>query len=199
MTVGRGISNTSACSARSPCSRISARSFSTRTAARRTVQTLIASYDAFSTKPRPFDPPRCDRASGSAGAGAGSGVPGPTSGADAWATATVRPVYRQGRARPPVSGRGVAPQNLQRLDALPQRLERGRHLVVVGRPLEVGEEHVVAKLHAPRPRLDLRQVDRAVGELAQHADERPGRLVVEAPEHDGGLGGGPSREVGGAA
>src|SRR5688572_3337180 len=56
MTSGRGNVRLSEWSAHSPCSRISARSFSTRTVARRTVHTLIGSYEALSTSTRPLVP-----------------------------------------------------------------------------------------------------------------------------------------------
>ena len=48
---------------------------------------------------------------------------------------------------------------------------------VVAVALDVDEEDVDAELLAGRARLDLRQVDRAVGELVQDADERAGPVV----------------------
>ena len=54
-------------------------------------------------------------------------------------------------------------------------------------PLEVGEEHVAAEPLLARPRLDPGQVDVAVGELRQAADEPAGRLGADAPEDDRGL------------
>src|SRR5215212_328592 len=53
ITTGRGTVRLSEWSAHSPCSMTSARSFSTSTVARRTVHTLIGSYEAFSTSTRP--------------------------------------------------------------------------------------------------------------------------------------------------
>ena len=46
----------------------------------------------------------------------------------------------------------------------------------------------MADRHAPRARLDLRQVDLAVGELSEHPHERARRAVVEAPEDHRRLG-----------
>jgi len=61
--------------------------------------------------------------------------------------------------------RRVRTKNLQRPDPLAERLERFRDVRVVRGALEVGEEHVVTQRHPPRPRLDLRQVDRARRQL----------------------------------
>src|SRR5215213_8395491 len=59
MTTGRGIDMRSARSVVVLCSSISARCLRTSTAARRTVHTLIGSYDAFRTSTRPVEPVLC--------------------------------------------------------------------------------------------------------------------------------------------
>ena len=58
MTTGRGIAVCSECSSHAACSSTSAFSLSSRTAARRTVQTLIGSYVALRTSTRPASRPR---------------------------------------------------------------------------------------------------------------------------------------------
>src|SRR4051794_28956019 len=59
MTTGRGMDMRSARRVGVLCSSISARCLRTSTAARRTVQTLIGSYDAFSTRTRLVEPVLC--------------------------------------------------------------------------------------------------------------------------------------------
>src|SRR5215207_7216835 len=182
MTIGRGSVRDSAWSAQSACSKSSARSLRMSTVARRTVHTLIGSYDALSTRTRPDEVPRCSvRRPGSARTGAGS----PASMVTVRAlSATVRASVA--RARPLLDGR-IGAQHPDRLHPLAQGGERLVHVRLPDGALEIGEEHVVPEPDPPRPRLDLREVDVAVGELSQDGDERPRPLVVEAPEDDRGL------------
>src|SRR6476469_7799668 len=65
-----------------------------------------------------------------------------------------------------------------------QSVDRRGDELVVGAAVQVGEEHVVAEPLASRPRLDLRQVDLTIGELAQASHEPPRALSAGAPEDD---------------
>src|SRR5918998_3506307 len=179
MTTGRASVKLSACSAQSPCSRISARSLRIRTAARRTVQTLIGSKLALSTSTRPDDPERCAGrpAPCSASAGPGSESPASGRGIRCALTATVRRILARGPG-----GDRVRPENSQLLDPLPQRRERLADGRQADGPVEVGEEHVVPQRDPARARLDAGQVHSAVRELAQAVDEPAGGLVAAAPE-----------------
>src|SRR3954452_16609364 len=86
--------------------------------------------------------------------------------------------YRQG---------GRTRVGAQDADAVAVRVEcadRLGHRRVVGAPLAVGEEQVVAELPARRPGLDLDEVDAAEGELRQAAHEPSGAVVARACEED---------------
>ena len=186
ITTGRGSVRLSAWSAQSPCSRTSARSFRTSTAARRTVQTLIGSNEALSTSTRPDDVPRCQAGRRRAARRVGPGSESPASADGTFA------LHCHG-ARQCSQARG--PPDTSRAPAAPRRAPRSASSASptgasAGAALEVGEEHVVAEPHPPRPRLDLRQVHVAVRELAQHLHEPARRLVADAPEDDRGLGAG---------
>src|SRR5215218_6547157 len=188
MTTGRAIVKLSAWRLQVACSSTSARSLSTSTVARLTVQTLIGSYEALRTRTRPFVPPRC-ACRPSSSAGWCPGASSPRAGSTGCSAVAVTPfsVYKRGPAGLPSSaggdGGGVRPQHAQHLHTRAQGVERAGYRLIARRALEVGEEHVVPDRRPARPRLDLGQVDLTLGELAQHPHERPRRAVVEAPEH----------------
>ena len=54
-------------------------------------------------------------------------------------------------------------------------------------PAEIGEEHVAAEALAARSGLDLREVDVALGEHAQAANEPAGAVGARTPEDERGL------------
>src|SRR5205823_7263805 len=54
-------------------------------------------------------------------------------------------------------------------------------------PAEIGEEHVAAEALAARSGLDLREVDLALGEHAQAANEPAGAVGARTPEDERGL------------
>src|SRR5206468_11749083 len=126
-------------------STISARSLRTSTAARRTVQTLIGSNVAFSTRTRPLvpSPRRTVPPDGSAASGAGSS-------ASAVASWSVLPILGRQCSGGALPACRVTAENSQRLDPLPERAEGLPNRRFLGSALEVREEHVVAELHAAR-------------------------------------------------
>src|SRR5215211_6530578 len=146
------------------CSSISARCLRTSTAARRTVHTLIGSYDAFRTSTRPVEPVLC---------------PGRTVGVLA-ATAGILAVAHRRNPR-------IRAEDAHRLDVAGHCLDGldDRRLGLAA--VEVAEEHVVAQANAPRARLDAGEVHLAARELPENADQPARRLVAGAPEHDRGL------------
>src|SRR4051794_19352188 len=107
MTAGRAIVMFSAWRRRSERSSTSARSLRIRTTARRTVQTLIGSYEALRTR--------------------------------------TRVVFTSGASLPGGSGvqHRIRAEHLERLDPPGERVESLADLLVAGRAVEVGEEHVV--------------------------------------------------------
>ena len=177
MTTGRGSVECSECSSLRAARRPRPCAFSSSTTARRTVQTLIGSNVALSTSTRPWSRPR-RRCSAS---GADGGKPGGGGIAAAWRA-------RVSATRPSPSARAgsyrarAAPGSAR---AVPRPPPRSCASAVA--PVEVGEEQVVAQPPAPRPRLDLRQVDRARRQLGQAAHEPARALVAVAREHDRGL------------
>src|SRR5690348_8691959 len=70
----------------------------------------------------------------------------------------------------------VAPEHPHLRALRAQSCQRGTHRLALRSSEEIGEEHVAAEALAPWPRLDLRQVDPAIGELAQAAHE-PARVA----------------------
>src|SRR5690242_6333422 len=90
-------------------------------------------------------------------------------------------------AVPPGSGRRERSEYAEHFDALAQALQRLRHVGFVVAALDVGKEHVAPEPLLSRPRFDPRQVDLAVGELREAADEPARLLGAEPPEHDRGL------------
>src|SRR3712207_1447353 len=138
ITTGRGRVSDSAWRAHSPFSRISARFFSNRTAARRTVQTLIGSYDAFSTKTRPDEPPSCATRPAPGSAGTGPGAKSPASAAK---VTSVRAATVAISVTSAPADRRVRPEDPDLLDSAAQCDQRLAHGRPPGVSLEVGEEH----------------------------------------------------------
>ena len=128
MTTGRGRLRLSAWSAHSPCSSTSARFLRIRTAARRTVQTLIGSKEAFRTRTRPDERPRCSGrpGPGSARTGPGSESPAPAASSGSARAATSGQSSQEPRPDSPVAA-GIGAEHADLLHARPERLEGLAH------------------------------------------------------------------------
>src|SRR5918994_6769152 len=174
-----------------PRSTTSAFAFSTRTAARRTVHTLIGSYVGLRTRtrlvPGPCPPVAEPRP-------AGVRIP--------WVRVACLLMMgriltrgRTGPARNPDGLHRVAAQHPDRLRLDAQRLDRRGDDRILGRALEVEEEHVAAQAAAPGARLDPSQVDAAARELEQRLDQRPRVVLAKRREHQSGA---PRAAAGGA-
>src|SRR3954469_21017803 len=176
----------------------SAFSLRSRTVARRTVQTLIGSYVALRTSTRPpdqrpepseSDPCRRGPSSGTDPSGAG-GTPiagrSVAKGTAGFPRFGRRPALLAvglpstdgvGRLQGSSGRRRERTEDANGLAVAAQRLDRPGHAGVGRVAGETEEEHVGPGAAPPRPRLDPREVDRPLGELAQ-AGHKPTRRQV---------------------